>query len=106
MYNTARAAGILLCIFLGGCAVQTGAPRATHYRCANAGDFTASLAEDAAVLDTAQGRQMLDRDAGGVGEQTVYSNAGLRAEFGLGPAGREAVLRYLPQGAVLRCVRD
>ena len=49
----------------------------------------------------------LFRDAGGQGEgQTVYSNAVVRAEFGLRASGREAVLRYPLLPLVARCVRD
>ena len=42
-----------------------------------------------------RGNDVLLRDAGGMTpQQTVYSNARMRAEFGLGASGREAILRY------------
>ena len=59
------------------------------------------------VLDSTNGSDLLFRDAGGQGaQQTVYSNPRLRAEFGLGASGREAVLRYALLPLVVRCVRD
>ena len=52
-------------------------------------------------------REVLLRDAGGLTPtQTVYSNPRMRAEFGLGAAGNQAVLRYLLQPVVLRCARE
>jgi hypothetical protein len=56
------------------------------------------------VLTGPRGRQELLRDAGGLTpQQTVYSNAEWRAEFGLGASGREAVLQTLKPATVLRC---
>jgi len=50
---------------------------------------------------------VLLRDAGGTTPlQTVYTNARLRAEFGLGVSGREAILRYPLVPLVARCVRQ
>lgn len=77
------------------------------YRCEQGIEFTARFIDDTAVLDGTRGYDVLYRDAGGQGsQQTVYSNPRMRAEFGLGASGREAVLRYplLPLSA--RCVRD
>ena len=53
------------------------------------------------------GSDVLLRDAGGITpQQTVYSNARMRAEFGLGASGREAILRYPLAPLVAHCVRD
>ena len=77
------------------------------YRCAQAEGFNVAFGTDSAVLTGPRGRQELLRDAGGLTpQQTVYSNAGIRAEFGLGVDGREAVLRLAKPAAVLRCVQD
>lgn len=79
---------------------------AQAYRCEQAEGFRVTFGKDSAVLTGPRGRQELLRDAGGLTpQQTVYSNATVRAEFGLGPEGREAVLRILKPAAVLRCVR-
>lgn len=76
------------------------------YRCEQTEGFQVTFGKDSAVLTGPHGRQELLRDAGGLTpQQTVYSNAGVRAEFGLGPEGREAVLRTLKPSTVLRCVR-
>ena len=76
------------------------------YRCEQGEGFQVIFGMDSAVLTGPRGRQELLRDAGGLTPaQTVYSNAVMRAEFGLGPEGREAVLRTLKPSAVLRCVR-
>jgi hypothetical protein len=81
---------------------------APQYRCDQNMAFTVRFTNDSAVLDAgARGREVLLRDAGGVTpQQTVYSNPRLRAEFGLGAGGREAILRYLSPASVLNCVRD
>jgi hypothetical protein len=77
------------------------------YRCGQADGFEVTFGRDSAVLTGPRGRQVLLRDAGGLTpEQTVYSNAGLRVEFGLGPGGRQALLHTLTPAAVLRCVRN
>lgn len=76
------------------------------YRCEQAEGFQVTFGTDSAVLTGPRGRQELLRDAGGLTpQQTVYSNANLRAEFGLGAEGREAVLRTVKPAAVLRCKR-
>ena len=95
---------------LAGCAgtsdrkSQTEAPL---YRCENAIEFRARFIDNSAVLDGSRGYDVLYRDAGGVTpSQTVYSNIRMRAEFGLGSSGREAILRYPLLPLVVRCVRD
>ena len=64
--------------------------------------------DDSAVIDAgSRGNDVLLRDAGGVTpQQTVYSNPRVRAEFGLGTGGREAILRYLSPQLIANCVRD
>ena len=78
-----------------------------RYRCEQDIEFSVKFVDDSALIDSSRGYDVLYRDAGGQGEgQTVYSNAVVRAEFGLGAGGREAVLRYLLLPLVVRCVRD
>ena len=96
---------------LAGCAGLTGGmppavSSALVYRCEQGLQFTVRFVNDTAVLKGARGDDVLLRDAGGQGEQTVYSNPRLRAEFGLGDGGRKAVLQYLQPPLVARCVRD
>ena len=76
------------------------------YQCGQGLQFTVRFVNDTAVLKGARGDDVLLRDAGGQGAQTVYSNPRMRAEFGLGTSGREAVLQYLLQPAMIRCIRD
>ena len=93
---------------LAGCAGMTS-PGASHkqlaYQCDQGLQFTVGFANDTAVLKGARGDDLLLRDAGGQGGQTVYSNPRLRAEFGKGVGEREAVLQYLLQPLVLRCIQ-
>ena len=79
-----------------------------HYRCDDRTDFSVRFANDTAVLDRGVlGNDTLLRDAGGLTpQQSVYSNARLRAEFGLGPGNREAVLHYLSPAKDVRCAGD
>lgn len=98
-------------VALTGCAGLTGGgPSATAsnpvYRCEQGLQFTVRFVNNTAVIKGARGDDVLLRDAGGQGMQTVYSNPRLRAEFGLGEAGREAALQYLQQPLVARCQRD
>ena len=77
------------------------------YKCDHAVTFSVRFKDDTAVLDGTRGHELLYRDAGGQGElQSVYSNPLLRAEFGLGTSGKEAILRDLVQPRVLHCVRQ
>jgi hypothetical protein len=100
--TTVLAAGVL-----AGCAGSNWQGSTPLYRCEHAIEFRVRFIDDTAVLDGTRGYDVLNRDAGGQGpQQTVYSNPRMRAEFGLGANGREAVLSYpmLPLSA--RCVRD
>ena len=100
---------VVVALLLTACAsspVPSASVPGVVYRCEQAEGFQVTFGADSAVLTGPRGRQELLRDAGGLTpQQTVYSNAGLRAEFGLGAEGREAVLRTLKPAAVLRCVR-
>ena len=100
----------ILCIALVGCAgiADKNSPtEAALYRCENAIEFKARFIDNSAVLDGSRGYDVLYRDAGGVTpSQTIYSNNRMRAEFGLGPSGREAILRYPLLPLVVRCVRE
>ena len=89
-------------------APPTPAIAGTHYRCERNIEFNVRFANDEAVLDAMPlGSETLLRDAGGVSpEQTVYTNARMRAEFGLGAGGREAILRMPEAPLVAHCVRD
>ena len=79
-----------------------------RYRCDQNFEFSVRFTDDSAVIDAgSRGNDVLLRDAGGVTpQQTVYSNSQLRAEFGLGASGREAILRYLAPQLVVNCVKD
>jgi hypothetical protein len=95
-------------------APEPAAPAATptaslqRYRCDQNFDFTGRFMDDSAVIDAgSRGNDVLLRDAGGVTpQQTVYSNPRVRAEFGLGAGGREAILRYLAPQLVANCMKD
>jgi hypothetical protein len=93
---------------LAGCAgMNRGAPSGPPvYQCDQNLQFSVSFVNGTAVLKGARGDDVLLRDAGGQGAQTVYSNPRMRAEFGLGASGREAVLQYLQPPMVARCLRD
>ena len=115
----ARAGGLVLvlCGVLAGCAgTGSGSGSGPVYRCEHGINFTVKFADDTAVLvgagtpsgrSSASDQDVLLRDAGGQGPlQAFYSNPRMRAEFGLGASGREAVLRYPLLPLVARCLRD
>ena len=107
-------ASLLVCLAIAGCAVDsspTQKAEADRYRCENDVGFTVRFTSDnkgdSAVVNSNRGYEVIYRDAGGVTpSQTVYSNPRMRAEFGLGAAGNQAILRYLLQPVVVRCVRE
>ncbi|CAA9443344.1 MAG: FIG00931156: hypothetical protein [uncultured Ramlibacter sp.] len=72
-----------------------------RYRCEPGGAVFVLFANDTAEVDgLAQGSELLLRDAGGVTPRhSVYSNPRLRAEFGLGASGDEALLHPLQPAA-------
>ncbi|OOG48419.1 hypothetical protein [Polaromonas sp. A23] len=101
--------GLLLATvaFLSACAATGNDSGAARYRCEHGIDFSVRFVDDSALIESSRGSDVLFRDAGGQGaSQPVYSNARLRAEFGLGSGGREAMLRYPLLPLVARCVRD
>ena len=93
---------------LTGCAgLNSGAASGMQtYRCDQGLQFSVRFVDDTAVMNGAHGDDVLLRDAGGQGAQTVYSNPRLRAEFGLGEGGREAALQYLQPSLTARCQRN
>lgn len=104
--RVALAAVPLLALLVSGCAGLGSGADGPHYRCEHGIEFNVKFADDSAVL-TGRGHDVLYRDAGGQGpNQSVYSNPRMRAEFGLGSSGREAIVRYPLLPLVARCVRD
>ncbi|MES1977666.1 MAG: hypothetical protein V4451_06490 [Pseudomonadota bacterium] len=103
---TARIAAVLSASLLAACAGPGSQPEAPFYRCEAGVDFRARFIDNSVALDGSRGHDVLYRDAGGTGEQAFYSNPRMKAEFGLGPTGREAILRYLLVPLVVRCVRE
>jgi hypothetical protein len=107
-FRTALGLALAACslALLSGCA---SGPKSTgpFYRCEHGLEFTVRFVDDTAILDSSRGYDVLYRDAGGQGPlQTFYSNPRMRAEFGLGATGREAIVRYPLLPLVARCVRD
>ena len=93
---------------LAGCAGTKGGDSSGWlvYECAQGKPFSVRFINDTAVLKGARGDEVLLRDAGGQGEQTVFTNPHLRAEFGFGTDGREATLYYQHPPLMVRCQRD
>ena len=112
------ATSVMVLLWLSGCAsvgVPPTEPRATgpassspRYRCDQGIAFTVRFTDDTAVVDAGpRGSEVLLRDAGGATpQQTVYSNSRMRAEFGLGTTGREAMLRYASPPLAAHCVQE
>ncbi len=104
--KTRLLAGLPALTLLAGCAGMGGEAALPHYRCEHGIEFSVKFVDDSAVLNGSRGYDVLYRDAGGQGDkQTVYSNPRMRAEFGLGTSGQEALLRYPLLPLVARCVR-
>jgi len=111
---------VMAALWLGGCAsvgLSRPEPPATagaqaagtqRYRCDAGIAFTVRFADDTAAVDAGpRGSDVLLRDAGGATpQQTVYSNSRMRAEFGLGASGREAMLRYASPPLAAHCVLE
>lgn len=101
------AAAAALLATLAGCAGMGSGQDLPRYRCEHDIGFTVKFVDDSAILEGSRGYDVLYRDAGGQSpQQQVFSNPRMRAEFGLGPTGREAVLRYPLLPLVARCARD
>ena len=91
---------------LAACASPGAPPSGELYRCDQASEFRVRFVDDSALIDGQRGPEVLLRDAGGVTpQQTVFSNARVRAEFGLGANASEALLHYPLESLDLRCVR-
>ena len=106
---SAMAFAMAFAVLLTGCAAGNFGSSSTgqRYRCEQGLQFSVKFVDDSALIDSSFGNDVLFRDAGGQGEgQTVYSNAAVRAEFGLGASGREARLSYPLLPLVARCVQD
>ncbi|MET0310409.1 MAG: hypothetical protein ABW051_00010 [Burkholderiaceae bacterium] len=98
---------VLATALFAGCSGMAGGPERPLYRCEHGVDFRADFIDDSVVLDGPGGRDVLYRDAGGEGPaQKIYANPRMKAEFGLGASGREAIIRYPLLPLVARCVRD
>ncbi|QJC58112.1 hypothetical protein HC248_03449 [Polaromonas vacuolata] len=105
--------GLLLCALLQACSMtrevvglDTPQLLAVHYRCDHSTEFLANFTVDTVVLDSTRGQETLYLDAGGQGAgQKVFSNPRMRAEFGLGANGRQAVLHYPTKPVLVRCSR-
>ncbi|MGE3432007.1 MAG: hypothetical protein AB7I22_13480 [Ramlibacter sp.] len=92
---------------MGGCAGTVTTPAVPVYHCEHGITFTVRFIDDTAILDGARGRDVLYRDAGGTSPTHVfYSNPRMKAEFGLGATGREAIVRYPLLPLAARCARD
>ena len=105
--GTLAAAAVLWGCTTTGPATPAGpAASLAHYRCEHGIEFTVRFVDDSAMVDAGpRGSDVLLRDAGGVTpQQTVYSNPRMRAEFGLGVSGREAILRYAAPPLAAHCV--
>jgi hypothetical protein len=102
-----KAAPLLAAVLLSACAGPATRSGLPFYRCEHGIEFAVKLAEDSAVLEGPRTRELLFRDAGGLGpSQPVYRNAKMRAEFGLGANGSEAILSYPALPLEARCVRE
>jgi hypothetical protein len=99
--------GLILATGLLGCAGPGALTGQQSWRCEHGIDFRVRFVDDSALLEGTRANEVLFRDAGGQGpQQSVYSNAKMRAEFGLGAHGREALLTYPALPLKARCVRD
>ncbi|WP_348065110.1 hypothetical protein [Polaromonas sp.] len=98
---------LVLVAMLSACASSGTGAAVTRYRCEHGVDFSVRFVDDSALIESSRESDVLFRDAGGQGpSQPVYGNTRMRAEFGLGPGGREAVLHYPQLPLKARCVRD
>ena len=110
--NCSPACLAMACFVLTGCAGTSELSQSTEadrYRCENdiafTVRFTSHFAGDSAVIDSNRGYEVLYRAAAGA-NKAAYSNPRMRAEFGLGAAHNQALLRYLLQPVVVCCTRD
>ncbi len=80
------------------------ASKGAFYRCEQGVEFVARFVDDSAVLDGSQGYDVLHRPAGS--RAPNYKNLRMSAEFGLGPTGREAEVKYPLLPLAVRCAQD
>jgi len=109
MKRSIESAGVIAMAasLLTACAGMGEGHNLPRYRCESDISFTVKFVDDSAIVEGSRGYDVLYRDAGGqTAQQQVFSNARMRAEFGLGPTGREAILRYPLLPFVARCARD
>lgn len=107
MSKPARSLASLCALALLSACSGFGGSAGPHYRCEHNIEFNVKFVDDTAILSGTGGHDVLYRDAGGQGErQTVYSNPRMRAEFGLGSSGKEAILRYPLLPLAARCALD
>ena len=104
--NIVKIAAFSLLGLLAACADKGWKAEAPLYRCEAGVEFRARFSDNTVVVDGTGTYDVLYRDAGGTGNQAFYSNPRMKAEFGLGPTGREAILRYPLLPLVVRCVRE
>jgi hypothetical protein len=84
-----------------------GSAQHVKYRCDQGETISVRFDDGAVIVDAGTQPVVLLRDAGGLTPaQTAYSSTTLRAEFGLGAQGKEAVLRYASPARELHCVRE
>ncbi len=104
--RAASLTGLCSLLMLPGCATQGSGTSGERYRCEQGIAFSVRFVDNSAIIDSTTGSDVLFRDAGGVTpQQTVFSNTRVKAEFGLGESGREAVLRYPLLPLAVRCVK-
>ena len=105
-----RAAAWLLLLAAGavltGCASGNPFSFDVPYRCDNGLTLSLNSRDDSVVMQGGRGSQLLLRDAGGVGDQAVYSNPEARLITGLGPDGRNAELEGMIPNSRARCTRS
>jgi hypothetical protein len=104
--SIAKIAVLLSLGLLSACASKGWNAEAPLYRCEAGVEFRARFVDNTVVVDGTGTYDVLYRDAGGTGNQAFYSNPRMKAEFGLGASGREAILRYPLLPLVVRCVRE
>ena len=110
---------LIICIasvLLSSCATDPGSPKTApaelvFYRCEYDIAFTVRFADDSAIIDSSRGYEVLYRNAKDLTppsapKSDVYGNRRMRAEFGLGATGKEALLTYSLAPLVVRCSRD
>jgi hypothetical protein len=89
---------------LTACGSPPAGPPLPYYHCEHQIGFTVRFVDDAVVLDSTRGYEILYRPEGS--KSRLYRNIRMSAEFGLGASGQEALLRYPLLPLAARCARD